>query len=285
MSTAQTVREYPSIPRAADAPAGLFEEGHLWVQEKVCGGTLRFQLQAAGFLQFGDETTVYDDHDAVPEPYRPAVRHVRDQLDRDGLQTAVDDVEQVVFFGVSTHHRRLDYDWGRLPPFLGFDIWGGGEFLTPGAVHSVFERLGLQPVNAVERELPARDFDPDSYTVPDSAWYDGPAEGVLVRNKRGDRASLRHPDFRAETANNPTDTPVEELTVKHTTPGRLERLATALERQDNPVTVDTLRRRVAEQIAREHAGELPDPAEPLGPETARSTVRRRVREFLTERYR
>lgn len=149
----------------------------------------------------------------------------------------------------------------------------------------MFERLGLQPVNAVERELPARDFDPDSYTVPDSAWYDGPAEGVLVRNKRGDRASLRHPDFRAETVNNPTDTPVEELTVKHTTPGRLERLATALERQDNPVTVDTLRRRVAEQIAREHAGELPDPAEPLGSETARSTVRRRVREFLTERYR
>jgi len=28
----------------------------------------------------------------------------------------------VIFFGVATHYQGTDYDWDRLPPFLGTDV-------------------------------------------------------------------------------------------------------------------------------------------------------------------
>jgi hypothetical protein len=278
------MKEYPSIPRVANAPNRLFEEGHLWVLEKIDGAMLRFQLQSAGFLRFGDRTGVYDGPDAVPAPYRPAVRHVRDRLDRDRLRAAVDDVEQVVFFGESTHHHTIAYDWDRIPPFLGFDIWDGEEFLTPGAVQRVLDQLGLDPVTAVERELPTRDFDPDRYTIPDSAWYDGPAAGVVVRNKRGDRAQLLHPDVRERTDTTSADASAEELAARYATTGRFEKLARALEASGEPVTVDTLSQRAIENIAREHHAELYRATDPVEQSTFRSEVAVLTREFLTEHY-
>jgi len=278
------MKEYPPIPRAADAPDRLFEEGHLWVLEQIDGATLRFQLQEAGFLQFGDQSRVYDGPDAVPTPYRPAVRHVREQLDREALQAATDDVESVVFFGVSTHRHTVAYDWDRIPPFLGFDIWDGEEFLTPGAVQRVLGELGLRPVNALERELPARDFHPDRYTIPDSAWYDGPAAGVVVRNKRGDRATLRHPSVEAADDTVPVDGSAEELAARYATRRRFERLATELDTQDEPVTVDSLQQRAIEDIAREHHRELYRATDPVDTDTFRSEVATLTREFLTERY-
>jgi len=277
------MKEYPSIPRAADAPDRLFDEGHLWVLEKIDGATLRFQLQEAGFLCFGDHTRVYDAPEAVPIPYRPAVRQVRERLDREALRAATDDVEDVVFFGVSTHCHAVAYHWDRIPPFLGFDIWDGEEFLTPGAVQRVFEQLGLEPVNAVERELPARDFRPDRYTIPDSAWYDGPAAGVVVRNKRGDRATLSHP-----SAGDADDTVLgasaEELAARYATRQRFEKLTTALDTQDEPVTVDSLQQRAIEDIAREHHRELSRATDPVDTSTFRSEVGALTREFLTEHY-
>lgn len=277
------MKSYPALPRVADAPDELLE-GHLWLLEKIDGGHIRFQLQEAGFVRFGDRTAVYDDPDAVPDPYRLAVRHVREQLDRDALRQAVDDVEQVVFFGESTHRHAIEYDWDRIPPFLGFDIWDGDGFLTVDAVERVFERLGLQPVNAIERELPARDFDPASYTVPGSAWYDGPAEGVVVRNKRGDRATLVHPRFREVAEPAPVDAPAEELASRYATPRRFETVATKLEESGEPVTVDTLYERVIEHITREHHTQLYHAADPVDMSAFRSAVAALTREFLEERY-
>jgi hypothetical protein len=278
------MKEYPPTPCAADAPDRLFDEGHLWVLEQIDGATLRFQLQEAGFLRFGDDSRVYDAPDAVPTPYRSAVRHVRERLDRDALRAAADDVEEVVFFGVSTHRHGVAYDWDRIPPFLGVDIWDGETFLTPGAVQRVFEELGLRPVNAVERELPARDFHPDRYTIPDSAWYDGPAAGVVVRNKRGDRATLRHPLFEESDEAVPVDASAEELAARYATRQRFEALATELDTHDEPVTVDRLQQRAIEDIAREHHRELYRATDPVDMSTFRSEVGALTREFLTDRY-
>ena len=278
------MKEYPSLPRAADAPDRLFAEGHLWVLEKIDGAHLRFQLQEAGFLRFGDRATVYDDPGAVPAPYRPAVRHVRERLDREALRRAVDDVERVVLFGESTHHHAIAYDWDRIPPFLGFDVWDGESFLTADAVERVFERLGLQPVNAIEREVRARDFDPDSYTVPASKWYDGPAEGVVVRNKRGDRAKIHHPRFREVDDTVPVDAPAEELASRYATPRRFEKLATKLEVHEEPVTVDRLYERAIEDTAREHHKQLYHADDPVDMSAFRSAVAALTRKFLAERY-
>jgi len=279
------MKQFPSIPRVANAPEGLLDEGHLWLLEKVDGANFRFQLRPSGLLRFGDRSRVYDDPDTVPDPYQHAVRHVRDCLDREALRRAVDDVESLVFFGEAMHHHAVDYDWDRTPSFLGFDVWSAekGAFYPPETVQQVFERLGLEPVNAVQRELPARDFDPDSYTVPRSAWYDGPAEGVVVRNKRGQRAKLLHSDFREVDETIPVDAAADELARKYATPRRFEKLAGKLDDRGQPVTFERLFERVVEDVVREEHKQLHHGDEPVDMGAFRSGVAALTRAYLDDR--
>jgi len=276
------VKQFPPIPRVTDAPPELFERGHLWVLELIDGVHLRFQLQQSGRIRFGDRTRVYDDSDELPEPYQHAVSHVQRQLDREALRRAVADVESVVFFAEATVRSGIEYDWGQIPPVLGFDIWSDaeGSFRPPGAVNRIFERLGLQPVNAVARELPTRDFDVESYSIPQSAWYDGPAAGVVIRNDRGQRAKLLNPDRDTTAEPTPVDASPAELADRYATTARFEKLAVDCE----PVTFQRLYDRVLEDISRERPM-LYDSGTDVDIGAFRSAVAERTQAFLDNQYR
>jgi hypothetical protein len=279
------MKRSPPIPSVENAPDGLLESGHLWLTEKIDGATLRVQLRESGLLRFGDADRVYDDPDAIPMSYRHAVRHVRERLDRNALRAAVDDVEAIVLFGTATHYHTIEYDWGRTPSFLGFDVWSGdsGRFLPPDAAEKVFERLGLAPVNAVERELNTRDFDPESYTVPDSAWYDGPAEGVVIRNKKGGRAELISPRFRGIEGPSPVEASAEELAETYATDRRFEKVEAAIRERGGTVSFEALHERTLEAIAREAHGRLFHDDSSVDRSAFRSAVAERTGTFLGDR--
>lgn len=276
------MKKFPSIPRIEDAPDRLFREGHLWILEKLDGANFRFQVRRSGRLGFGDRSRVYEDADTVPEPYQHAVRHVRENLNRRALREAVDDVEAYVFFGEAMHHHAIDYDWARTPSFLGFDVWSDASeaFRPPDAVEQIFGRLGLQPVNAFERERRARDFDPWSYSIPQSAWYDGPAEGVVIRNKTGQRAKLLHPEFREVDETVPVDASATELARKYATRRRFEKLTAKFEDRGQPVTFQNLYERVLEDITREAHKRLHGGDQDVDMKEFRSEVAALAREFF-----
>lgn len=276
------MKQYPSIPRVENAPPELFESGHLWLLEKIDGANLRFQLRKSGEIRFGDRSRVYDDPGAIPGPYEHAVQHVRERLDREALRNAVDHVESVVFFGEATHRHAIEYDWDRLPSFLGFDVWSESEtsFRPPEAVQGIFERLGLEPINAVERERHTRDFDPGSYSVPDSAWYDGPAEGVVVRNKRGGRAKLLHPDFRDVDDTGPVDATAAELAETYAIGRRFEKLEAEIHSREQAVTFETLYDRTITDIVREQHKQLYHGSSSVDLTEFRSEVAAETRAYL-----
>ena len=280
------MKRYPPIPNVDDAPAELFDAGHLWIQEWVDGELLRFQLQESGLLRFGDREHEYDE-DAVPAPYQYAARHVRERLDRDALRAAVPAVEDVVFFGQSTHRKSVTYDWDRLPGFLGFDVWSAekGRFLPPDVVEGIFRQLGLEPVNAVRKEVRAVDFQPTVDAVPQSAWYDGPAAGIIVRNKVGLRAVLENPVVAATGDVEPITSPADEVVRDWLTERRLERLAVALEDRDLAVTVENLSDRALEALLRERHHQLCHPASDVDRQAVRSALAARASTFVTDRYR
>lgn len=277
------MKQYPPIPRLSDAPPDLLE-GHLWLVEKVDGAQLRFQLQEEGYLRFGDSRRVYDPED-VPEPYQHAVRYIREAFDRTALQGAVENVEDIVFFGEATHQHTIEYDWDRTPSFLGYDIWDANneQFRPLASVKRIFERLGLCAVNVFERERPARDFDPDSYTVPDSAYYDGPAEGVIVRNKQGQRGQLHHRQFQDSAETIDIGASAEELAQRYGTDERFETIASNLEDRDWDVTVDVLYEHALEAIVRENHRTLYEGRPPVEMETFRSDVAALTRAYLDGR--
>ena len=275
------MKRYPPVPHVDSAPEGLFESGHLWVQELIDGAQLRFRLRASGPLEFGDNRRQFGDD--PPEPYRHAVRHVRETLDRAALRGAVNDVETVVFVGKATHRQAVDYEFGRMPPVLGLDVWDAdrGAFLPPDGVERVYDRLGLATVNTFDREVRASDFDADPDAIPDSAWYDGPAAGVVLRNKTGDRAKLPNPAVDRSVDPEPLEGDATALADRYVTDELLRRVRADLPTDREP-TSGALFERTYEAILRRAHGRLLHSQTNLDVGAFRSAVARRVREWCGE---
>jgi hypothetical protein len=251
------MKEFPSYPPPADAPPTLFERGHVWLHELVDGAPLRFQVRGDGRLRFGDDVRVFGSE--VPPAYDHAASHVRERFDRAALESAVSDVESVVFFGRAMHRCGVDYDWDAVPNVLGVDVWAGEAYLQPDRVEKIYTGLGLTPLNTVAAEVRAADFAPESYRIPDSAWYDGPCAGVLIRNKTGLRCALSNPDVDGSgtrATGDDTEVDAEALARRQVTTTRLDALARGLRDEGRPVTFDALYGRVVERVARAHHRQL-----------------------------
>jgi hypothetical protein len=262
------MKPFPDLP-AVDAAAGDLT-GHLWIQELVAGAPLRIRMDADGTLSVADRERPLED---PPPSLRAAVAHVERELDRGALLDAAEDPSAVVLYGVATRFEGVPYELDRLPPLLGTDVWSGdrGEYVPPDVAERTFERLGLAPVNAVEKEVDGRHLDVEGYDVPASAWYDGPAAGVVFRSKTGDRAALRTGDARVDVAGLPRDPGA--LADEVVTPARVRRVAG---RFDDPDFDDVLAGTLA-AVAREEHARLPDDHEDRAFRTA-------VAELVGERW-
>lgn len=269
------MRAFPPLPTVADAPPSLLD-GHLWIQEWVCGGPLRVQLRESGLLRFGDADRIFD-HDDVPRGYRHAVRHVRERFDRDALRAALEDVESAVFYGTATRQQPLDYDWAAIPGFLGFDVYHAGEdrFLPPDAVETLYDRLGLTPLPAVTKEVRGADFNPDDYAVPESLWRDGPAAGVLVRNKTGDHALL-HAESTEPPESVAFDADPADLATQFVTAARVNRAREAATSGGIDETVE----RVLDLLAREEYARLYSDDAPVDVDAFEAAAGDRTRRLL-----
>lgn len=271
---------YPSVPGPTDAAEGFFERGHLWIFEWVDGRPLRFSVEPSGLVIFGDDEQPFP-ADGEPPAYRAAVRHVRERLDREALRMAVDDPSNLTFVGIAPVRRRVEYDWPRLPPFLGLEVWAGEErgFVPPDAATRAFERIGLEPVNALRKEVRAAHFDPSGYAFPDSAWYDGPVAGVLLRNKRGGRARIENPAVSAPALPDGRRDPAE-LGAALATADRVERAAATLDARGRAEDPDALAERVLALIYREADWTLEHELPESGADAFRAAVHERVRSAL-----
>ena len=279
------MKRYPSVPAVDDA--GDVDDalgGHIWVQELLDGGHFRFRVEPSGALRFGDRDRVFRDGD-VPLAYEHAVRHVRENLDRAALRAAVDDPASVVFFAEAMHRQAVDYDWYRTPSVLGFDVWDddAGRFLPPDAVERVYERLGLEPVDAFRKEVRATDFDPDPDAIPASAWRDGPAAGLFLRSKTGERATLRNPAIDFDADPEPLEGSAEELAARYVTDERLRRVESDLETREGGAGFESLFDRVYLLVLRAVHRRLTHGQTTVEAGEFRSAVAARTREWLAGR--
>lgn len=283
------MQDVPELPAVADAPDVL--SGHLWLQEHVDGTAFRVQVRDAAPIRFGDATRAFDAADSPPH-LRHAVHEVKRDIDRAALRRAVDDVESITFVGTATHRRHVDYDWARLPGFLGWGVWdadagASGDWLPPDRTEQVFDSLGLEPADTVAKEVRAADFHPDSYDFPDSAWRDGPVAGIVVRNKTGGRALLENPDVLDEEAELAIDVdheldPAEAAAVladELPIPHLLDRVAAAIEADDaRTLTFDSLQEAVLDACYREYTPTFERAS--VDPDAFRRAIAERTSEFI-----
>ncbi|MFB6169232.1 MAG: hypothetical protein ABEJ43_10375 [Haloferacaceae archaeon] len=235
-------------------------DGHLWVQELATGGRLRFRVEESGLVTFGTPDETFAGADAAPPPYRRAADAISRQIDRDALRRAVEQPARVTFFGRATRNEGVDYDWTALPPFVGIDVWSPGSDgrLPPDAATTVFRRLGLSPLPAVEKEVRAAHADLGRYettaSVPPSVWRDGPVAAVLVRDKTGGRARIRHRDHGPPP--DPVTRAPAEVAADIATDERIQRTVDRLDTQARPPAADAVCRRLVADVARERYARL-----------------------------
>jgi len=276
------VQQCPETPRLDTATAF---SGHVWIQELPTGGPFRFQVAASGLVTFGTPTGTFETVASVPAPYRQAAAIVTDQLDRAAVRAATDDPASVTFCGVATWYDSIGYDWASLPAFVGTDVWtaASDDFLPPDAATTVFDRLGLATLPAIEKESSAAHTDLSRFETPDgypqSAWHDGPAAGVLIRDKSGGRAAGWRPD-RPEPDPIATARTSEELAATYATDERIERTVAAIRDGDDEPTVGTVRDRLVAAIAREAYADLYSDGTFLASvDSFRSAVAERVQQY------
>lgn len=254
---------YRDIPLFEDTPADYGSSGHFWIQEYILGRLCRFQMDEAGLLTFADADSPFDP-DGIPPHFRPAIETVRTDLDRDTLRAGTDQVEAYTFFGVAPLSAGIEYDWEVIPDFLGIDIWDGssGNFVPEDVVERVFESVGLEIAPILEKEVPARQFSPGSFTFPDSWYADDSVPGVVLRKKNGDPSLLlRLDEFEAdppETTSGSVAGSLEAWVADELTAERLETLAASRELAVETADLDVLAPGVAGEIARRAFTELSD---------------------------
>ncbi|MFW5905217.1 MAG: hypothetical protein ACOCUO_00035 [archaeon] len=266
---------YPSLQPLESTP-DVLDGGHLWLQEYLTGPILGFEMDETGLLTFGVDGTEFD---TAPPSVRRAVGHVRQSVDRDRLRSGVDDVATFVFFGVATRYEGLEYDWDALPPFVGLDIWAEseGRFVTPDVAERVFNAIGLTPVPAFEKEVPASHFDPNSFDIPTSHWRDGRAAGVVVRNKSGGAAVVERTAAFADASAVSNESVAIEAAVAC---GFTDALA-AMDATVETVDVDALSDSLFERVARVAYHDIADGLD-RRPDAVRSDVGSAVRSILRE---
>ncbi|MFC7135363.1 MULTISPECIES: hypothetical protein [Salinibaculum] len=260
--------------------------GHVWVEELPTGGEFRFQVSSAGLVTFATPERTYDSREAVPLPYWRAADAISTRLDRQVLQAARSDPGAVTFCGVAPWNAGIAYPWDAVPAFVGVDVWdeATGSFLPPDRASSVFQRIGLSTLPAIEKELQTAHTDLTRFETaeafPESAWRDGQAVGVLIRDKSGMRAQAwrREP---TPTASQPeiTQEPAATLAESYVTTNRIEQTVAALRDSGQSVTVDGIRDRLIADIAREAYSELYSDGEFIASLSAfRSRVGERVQQ-------
>jgi hypothetical protein len=275
---------FPETPPLDDP--GAFR-GHLWIQELPTGGWFRFSVAASGLITFGTPEETVTGVEAVPQPYRRAADTIGTQLDRTALRTATEQPAQVTFFGSATRNEGLDYDWTALPPFVGIDVWSPQRdgLLPPDTATTVFERLGLPTLPAVAKEVRAAHTDLSQYesaaAFPASVWRQGPAAALLLRDKRGGRAVVDHPD-RAPLPEPVTRDPAE-LAAELATDDRIARTVDELTAAGQAPCAETIRTRLVANLARERYADLRGTTGHItATQPFQSTVAARVQRYLAD---
>jgi len=159
-------------------------EDEIVIQEKMDGANGRFCI-SDGTLIFGSRNNILIDSDngGSASVWLRFIRHIRAAFDGKDLNVVIGD-RSLIFYGEVMHKHSISYEWDRTPVFLGYDIFdiATGKYLNYPEVVDIYNGLGIEtvPLRGVYKvkDLPKL----DETIIPPSKYYNGLAEGVVIKN-------------------------------------------------------------------------------------------------------
>ncbi|MFB6254428.1 MAG: hypothetical protein ABEI06_07455 [Halobacteriaceae archaeon] len=251
---------YPTVERNDQLP---FDSGHIWIHELVTGDWIEFRLSESGLIHYQSQNKTFTQTD-VPPKFIATVNYIENNLQRDVLYQSLDRVNTISFQGIATYSNGIDYNWNKLPPFLGVEVIDHieQEYKPPAQVHQIYDEIGLAPLNVITREVHLRDFHPERYSMPQSNWYDGPVYGVLLRDKGTKRAVLHNESIAAQEREATTSTtdqkdPLSEQQIKRFIQDRQVEMQSDLSTVADTLVAGIIREHYTEYFTQLQKDEIP----------------------------
>ena len=158
-----------------DETDGIFD-GKIVVQEKVDGANFSFFLDDDKLIFASRNMVMIDKKNAgnwkAMFPVTEAFNQHKDKFNPNYL-----------YVGESTQKHTISYDL--IPGFIGYDIWDEETelFLDWKDTKEIFESLGLEFIHIhFEKDGNKITIEKLQECIKDSAYKDGPAEGVVIKN-------------------------------------------------------------------------------------------------------
>lgn len=205
MSEFRNFMEYPKIKvyGHTDNKATLTVGDFVTIQEKIDGANFRFMLHN-GKLIFGsrhrflgiEETKTFN------KQFQRCIDFIKNSVNNDKIKSLT--CKKLLFFGEDCIKHSINYDWEKIPPYLGYDVYNiqTGKFLNSNVMANIFHHINL-PIVPIRWEGTWDIIYKDMLKVKEfkSEYIDDIAEGIVIKNyKKQLFAKIKHPKF--QEANN-----------------------------------------------------------------------------------
>lgn len=206
-----TFKQYDKIRRLGhpeNQDIFLNDEDEIVIKEKIDGANFRFYITQEGEVMFGSRTQHLQEGKGhkYAKQFKRCIAYVKERLEDKDLGFFAG----LIFYGENCVKHTLHYDWDKIPPFLGFDVYNTktNEYMPWGAAELAFEAIGLPTVKTLHRitAKEARQLDINDEWVPitkypPQAKPNMKAEGVVfVNDNNGMRAKYVRDDFKESNA-------------------------------------------------------------------------------------
>lgn len=165
-------------------------DDRLVIQEKIDGAQARFMVWH-GKLVFGSRDRRLRRNQVKESRWRDFIDYITAKMSEVKLKR----YEGLIFYGEACWEQRLNYDWDKMPLFIGYDIRKRNEprpgegWLAYPKNRVVFEGLDFRfvPVMGLLTSAELKEALKNTGTlteddVPDSKYRDGKAEGIVIKN-------------------------------------------------------------------------------------------------------
>lgn len=160
-------------------------EDNIVIEEKIDGGNFRFTIIETikgQEILFGSRTQEFENIETNNvKNFRRAIKYVKEKTEGKDLSK----YSGLIFFGENCVKHSVNYDWNVIPPFLGFDIYEentGKKWVSFPKNKQIFEELNLPFVPVIQTVKAGELKEINESLIPKSKYYEGHAEGVVIKN-------------------------------------------------------------------------------------------------------
>lgn len=170
------MKKYPKIFALDKEETEGLLDGKLIIQEKIDGGNFRFMFKD-DLMIVGSRTQVLDDSNENITAWERVIKYLSEQ-------TKDKKKEGVIFFGEAILRHTLNYDFDKMPAFLGFDVWDIDKevFLPYKKVVKLFKQYNIELCPFIKEGVWGKDLSEKDLEIPRSKYVDNWAEGIMIKN-------------------------------------------------------------------------------------------------------